>query len=153
MEFEHEKDKFFNTLGEGKKMVLATSANNRTTARMMSCVIIDGLIYIQTDINLLKYKQITENPLVALCWENTQLEGYATIKGHPFEPANKEFCLMYKKLYPSSFEKYTHLKNEMVIQIAPTLITQWCYDNGKPFTKTISYSNESVDISYYDISE
>lgn len=67
-----EKD-IFGFLDDGKIMVLATSCHDLVTARNMSCIIIKNKIYFQTDKTFLKYKQIIENPNVALCVDNIQI--------------------------------------------------------------------------------
>lgn len=80
-----------------KKDVLATSYENKVTARNMSYVIINKKIYFQTDKTFLKHYQMVKNPNVALCVDNIQIEGVAKIKHHPFEDENKMFIDIFKK--------------------------------------------------------
>ncbi|MHB8066038.1 MAG: pyridoxamine 5'-phosphate oxidase family protein [Ruminiclostridium sp.] len=122
----------FSVLGDKKIMVLSTCYENRVTARNMSCVIINRKIYFQTDKTLLKYKQILKNSNVALCVDNIQVEGTSKIKKHPFDEENKEFIDIFKENYKGSYDKYSHIDNEVVIEIEPTLITLWKYENGQP---------------------
>jgi len=71
------------TLGDHKIMVLTTCSSNRVTARSMSCII-DGLnVFFQTDSGFLKIGQILENPRMALCHVNVQIEGNAWVEGIP----------------------------------------------------------------------
>jgi uncharacterized pyridoxamine 5'-phosphate oxidase family protein len=118
-------------LKKTKHAVLATCAEERVTARTMSCVS-DGLaIYCQTDSSYMKYKQIVENPNVALCAGNMQLEGTASILGHPLADENKRFAELFKEKHPGSFSTYSHLENEVVIGIEPKRVVLWKYDvNG-----------------------
>jgi general stress protein 26 len=111
-----------------KHAVLATCAGERVTARTMSCVS-DGLtVYCQTESSYTKCKQIVENPNVALCAGNMQLEGAASILGHPFADANRRFAELFKEKHPGSFSAYSHLENEVVIGIEPKRVVLWKYD-------------------------
>lgn len=123
----------FSLLGNKKIMVLATSSENIVTARNMSCIIINKKIYFQTDKTFMKFKQILKNSNVALCVDNIQIEGIAKIKAHPFSEENKEFIETFKEKYNSSYKTYSHLDNEVVVEITPTLITLWKYENEQPF--------------------
>ena len=57
-------------LDEHKKLFLATSADDRVTARAMSCVHVGLEIYFQTSNKSDKFAQLVKNPNVALCAAN-----------------------------------------------------------------------------------
>lgn len=139
-------------LDKNKIMVLATSANNRVTARPMSCVNIDLDIYFQTDDRFLKFQQIKENPNVAFSASNLQIEGVATIGKHPFDHSNKEFLGLFQKFHSGSFKIYSHLKHNLVIKISPTLITLWKYENKQPYRDLLYVAEQKAERRYYDIS-
>ena len=103
--FENEKGKVYKKIGKSKFAVLATSSQNKPTARTMSIVFFDNKIYCQTSNEYVKYKQICENKNVALCIENIQIEGIANIKGKTIEQS--KFIEMYKKIIMD------HLKNTL----------------------------------------
>jgi uncharacterized pyridoxamine 5'-phosphate oxidase family protein len=126
------KDEAIQFLGAQKFLVLATSFDDRVTARTMGYINKGLTIYFQTDRNFLKVKQIEKNPNVALCGANVQIEGTAKIGNHPFEPSNKEFIELFKKKYTLAFNTYSHLKNEIVIEVEPRFITFWKYIGDKP---------------------
>ncbi|KYH28749.1 pyridoxamine 5'-phosphate oxidase [Clostridium tepidiprofundi DSM 19306] len=134
-------------------MVLATSKNNRVTARSVSCILVNSKIYFQTDKTFLKYDQIKHNPNVALCVDNFQVEGYAKIKGHPFEEKNKNFIEVFRKEHEGSFNAYSHMRNEVVIEVEPKFITAWKYENGKPFREFLDFENGRAYRKYYDNSK
>jgi general stress protein 26 len=134
----------FQSISDHKIMVLATCSQNRVTARNMSCVIFNNRIYFQTDKSFLKYQQILDNNQVALCADNIQVEGKAVVKGHPFDEENKEFCRLYEKNFEGSFEKYSKLPTEVVIEVEPTLITLWKYSNGMPFRDFINLKDKKA---------
>ena len=149
MDFEHETTSFFNKIGIAKKMVLATCAENKTTARMMSCIFTDGNIYFQTDKDFLKYKQITINPNVALCIDNIQIEGIASDIGHPLDKDNIFFSVKFKASFRGAYYKYTSLSCERLIQVTPKFITLWEYDNGKPYRIFYDFAKREVHKEYY----
>lgn len=91
------KNKVFEELEKKNHMVLGTSANNRVTARTVSTIFMNGKIYFQTDVELLKYIQLSQNPNVALCELDMQVEGTAKILGHPLEEYNQEFLNMFSQ--------------------------------------------------------
>ncbi len=62
-------------IGSHDIMTLSTCAENRVTSRSMSMIRIDGKFYCQTDEAYLKFKQVSENPNVAICWKNFSIEG------------------------------------------------------------------------------
>ena len=130
-------------LGPAKQMVPATSFDGRTTARMMSCVILDGMFYFQTDRTFLKYEQMTANPSVALCTENIQIEGRAIELGHPLKPANALFAQAYQRAYPGSFSAYSALPTEVLFKVEPTMLTLYEYENNKPVRKIFICKQES----------
>lgn len=131
--FNRMKEEIIHQLGESKIMVLATASNNRVTARSVSCVFDELRILFQTDSIFTKAKQIKENPYVALCYDNIQIEGMAFLKGHPCDESNRAFIDKYKKYYTSSFKLYSGIKTEVVIEVQPSIITLWKYEYGKPF--------------------
>jgi len=150
MEFKNEISILFNKLGIAKKMVLATCAETRTTARMMSCIFYEDNIYFQTDKNFLKYKQIILNPNIALCIDNIQIEGVASDVGHPLDKINEYFAIQFKINYPIAYKKYIALPDECLIKVIPTFITLWEYDNGKPYRIFFDFSKKEVSKEYYD---
>ena len=150
LQFNEELALFFNKMGIAKKMVLATCAEERTTARMMSCILLENKIYVQTDKCFLKYQQITINPNVALCFDNVQIEGVASDIGHPLDKSNECFAVLYKEHFRGSYDKYTGISNERLLRISPTFITLWEYDNGKPYRVFFDIKEEKVYTEYYE---
>ena len=123
----------YGLLGEKSIMVLATSLDNRVTARSMSCIVLGKKIYFQTDKTFLKYDQLSMNPNVALCVDNIQIEGKAKLKGHPLSKENSWFRDIFKKHYFGSYETYSHMVDEVVVEVEPRVVTLWKYEDSKPF--------------------
>ncbi|MFW9881032.1 MAG: pyridoxamine 5'-phosphate oxidase family protein [Candidatus Thorarchaeota archaeon] len=129
IDFYELKSEIIDLFNKNKLIVLATSSENHVTARMMSYVNNDLTIYFQTGKNFKKYQQISDNNNVALCFGNIQIEGLAEIKGHPFNNENSFFLELYKESHNLSYQLYSHLEDEVVIEVIPKLITIWKYDN------------------------
>ena len=134
---ELEKETFDN-LDKKKHIVLATCLNDEPTARTVSYIILDNKIYFQTDIKFDKCMQIKENNKVALCLDNYQIEGTAKILEHPFNKKNQRFLNKFKQVHENSFNEYSTLEDEVVIEINPVFIKIWKYIDGKPY---IEYLN------------
>lgn len=119
-------------LKKEKDLVLATCSKGRVTARTVSHVNIGLDILFQTDKGFQKVEQIKENPKVAICVGNLQVEGTAELSGHPSQPWNQEFYNLYREKHPKSLERYGELEDEVVVRIKPALFTFWKYIEGKP---------------------
>jgi general stress protein 26 len=106
--------------------ILATSKGDHVTARRMR-LISDGLtIYCYADLGTRKCKQIMANPNVAVVAGFVQIEGVASLKGHPFD--EPEFIRAYKESQPEFYEKWSarqppkHKRNLVVIEVVPKRI-------------------------------
>ena len=146
--FERLQKEIIDFLKANKHMVLATCADSHVTARTIS-IINNGLkIFFQTDRDFVKYQQIKENNNVALSYGNIQIEGKAKITCHPLE--NSFFKENYQRDHEGSFRKYSHLKDEVIIEIDPTLITCWKYDTqNKPFREYLMLGPKKAWREYY----
>jgi hypothetical protein len=119
--------------------VLATCADQRVTARSMT-IVNDGLdIWFEMRLHDVKGQQISANPLVALCWNNIQIEGRAEIRGNAFDrnetfgAGNEWFCQEYGHKHPSSFQYWAAMPGEVVVRVSPILITLWKYLDGSSY--------------------
>ena len=148
-ELKEEVDDFLNKY---KTLVLATSANDRVSARMIEFVNDGNKLMFETDKRSGKYKQIMKNPNVAICAKNVQIEGIATIGKHPLDTSNKKFIELYKKHHANAYQLYSHLKNSVVISINPKLIALWKNINGQPYQEFLFIDKKRAERIYYDIS-
>ena len=139
-------------LKKNKTLVLATSANDRVSARMIEFVNVGLKLMFETDKRSGKFKQIMKNPNVAICAKNVQIEGIATIGKHPKDSSNKEFIELYKKDHAYAYQLYSHLENSVVISIHPKLIALWKNIDGKPFQEFLYIDDNRAERIYYDIS-
>ena len=68
--YQQKYTEIFQQIGDHAKLVLATSLNNKVSARTMSFVILEGSLYFQTDKEMRKYQDIKGNPNLSLCFSN-----------------------------------------------------------------------------------
>ena len=145
--YEKKLSELFRTIGKTRKVVLSTSCDNRVTSRMMSFVIFDNKFYCQTDKTFLKYQQIKTNPNVALCIDNIQVEGIAKNIGKPLE--NKKFISLFKQCYKTSYEIYSFLENEILLEIEPTFIGVWTYKDFIPVREFYNLKTKEIKEELY----
>lgn len=145
--FHNNYNAFLSAFGKGRKMVLSTSENNKVSSRMMSVVQIDGVFYFQTDLTLNKYSQILNNPNVALCIDNIQIEGICKEIGHPLD--NDLFCNTFKECFKGSYDAYTSLKNERLFAVKPTSIERWIYKDSIPYIETFNMGTKEYKLTKY----
>jgi hypothetical protein len=139
---------FLSEFGQGRKMVLSTSENNKVSSRTMSVVQINGTFYFQTDLNMRKYHQIKANNFVALCIDNIQIEGICEEIGHPLK--NTAFCDYFQKCFKSSYNAYTSLTNERLFSVKPLYIERWIYNEGIPYIESFDMNNQQYKFIKYE---
>lgn len=145
--FEQDWADFWTEFGPAKKMVLSTAANNVVSSRMMSVIHLENKLYFQTDCNLPKYQQLQKNSNVALCIDNIQIQGKCYEIGHPLQ--HDEFAACYKKYFPSSFERYSSLENEVLFCVEPLYLERWIYRDGIPFQEVFDYPDKLHSLTEY----
>jgi general stress protein 26 len=121
--------------GEYERAVLATSAGDYVTARKMR-FIADGMtLYCYTIRNNRKYRQIQENPNVAVVVGYIQVEGVASIEGHPLEEKNAGFIKVFQETQPEFFERYKRVFynpeiDAVLIKVVPRRIALMKYPDA-----------------------
>jgi general stress protein 26 len=150
IDFNNELNKLRNRIGKKFIGALATSVNNEPTVRNMSFIIYNNKLYFQTGTDLHKYTQISENKNVAICYENIQMEGEATIIGQTNK--NNEIMDEYKQLYEKSYNTYSRLEKEVLIEIRLKKIIIWEYDTeGNPYRIFIEIETGKAYKINYDL--
>lgn len=147
MVFKEKYSKFFEKIGRSKFMVLSTSKDDFVTSRMMSIIVIDEKFYFQIDKNFKKYNQVIANPNVSLCIDNIQINGICCDVGRPIE--NKTFCEIFKEKYPSSYQNYSLLESERLLEIEPIYIECWHYIEGVSYIEVFDVKNKKYTMKKY----
>lgn len=138
-------------INPGNKMVLATRSGDGVAARTVSIVAHDNAFYFQTGIDMVKAKEIKECSNVALCFKGIEIKGICVQIGKPTDENNKWFVEAFKELYPSAYEKYSHLEQERIYKVTPKLIKIWEYRGDLPGIQIIDFDSQSVDYQVYSI--
>lgn len=151
MEFNEACQIMWDKLGDYKIMAIATSVNNYPMIRNVSCIFYNNHIYFKTDKNFPKTKQLLENPQVAMCFHGVQVEGTAKNKGLVIDEEGRVFEKKYKEYLWGSYNAYSHLDTEILIEVTPVFVEIWDDDeNGNAYQIFIDFKKQSVEVKPYD---
>lgn len=118
---------------EGQEyIVLSTSLKDRVTSRTVCYVHEGDKIYILTGKRSGKCKQIQENPHVALCVNNLQITGTASLAGAPAqEDRHAQVNELFKRKHSFYFERFAHFKAAVYIEIQCHQYKLWKFADGR----------------------
>ena len=140
-----------NKLGDWKIMALASCVDNYPMVRNVSCLFYNDKIYFKTDKNFRKTQQLYENSRVAMCWNGTQVEGDAKIVGLVVDEPDRVFEKKYKEFLWQSYNAYSHVDTEILIEVTPRFVEIWDEDKDRnAFQIFIDFDAENVEIKQYD---
>lgn len=122
-ELEKETIKF---IAQNNFMAFSTCSKNIATVRMVSIISDNLIIYFMTSKNMAKFHQLKDNPRIAFCIGNMQVEGTAEIGCHPLE--NPFFMENYNRVHENTFNIYGHSRDNIIIKVKPLLISFWKYN-------------------------
>lgn len=122
--------------------VLATSAQDMPSTRMMSFVIYDGKIAFQTSYKLHKFEQIEQNKRVSLCFSNINITGTAQID-HRQALENQQFIAHFEKKHHNSFIAYSSMQSTRVVEIILEKVVIWEYKAGEPYRVFLDIVNKT----------
>lgn len=142
LNFESEKDNFFNLLGESKTMVLATTDGENVSARNLSIIIDNDKFYFQTDSNFKKCRDIEKNNNVALCVDNIQIEGKVTNTGYFYGKDFENFKIKFKKYHIGSYKAYSKLIYNKIFEIEPINISLYKYEDNDVYRFFLDFKNK-----------
>jgi len=156
--YEETKQKIIEEIQKHTRMYLATSEGAFVTVRRMGPIPNGLTIRFLTDVNSRKYTHITLNSQVALAaGDYLQIEGDASLKGHPLDEANSDFIEIFKKNRPDMYERSSRpgrmlqRPGSRLIEITPRRIafSVWTpnYDQEpdfQPYTLILNTVNEKA---------
>lgn len=122
LDFDEIRNKKVKFLESHHVIVLATSYDNRVTARTVTYASKELEVCFMSWGHHKKCVQIRENPKVALCRDNVNIEGVAEILGSPLDEKNKEYVEIYKKNLPRDFEGFAHQSGMVMVKVTPTFV-------------------------------
>lgn len=151
MEFLEAKQIYDQKLGNWKIMALASCVDNYPMIRNVSCIFYNNKIYFKTDKNFRKTQQLYQNNRVALCFHGVQVEGIAEIKGLVIDEPERIFEQKYKEYLWGSYNAYSHIDTEILVEVAPKFVEIWEDDENKnAYQIFIDFETQEVTIKQYD---
>lgn len=116
------KDRVTQFLESKHVVVVATSLDDRVTARTVTFAM-DGLdILFMSWGHHTKCVQIRGNPRVAVCRDNVQIEGVAEILGSPLDEKNQRYAEIYREKLPRDFEAFARVPGMVLVKVHPTQV-------------------------------
>ena len=150
--YEQAVEIMFKQLGDYKIMALASSVDDYPMIRNVSCLFYDDKIYFKTDKNFRKTQQLFKNPRVAMCWNGIQVEGVAENKGLVVDEPGRRFEEGYKKFLWNSYNAYSHVDTEILIEITPKYVEVWDTSDGEyAYQLFIDFDKHEVEVKPYDV--
>lgn len=151
MEFNEAIEIMKKKMGDYKIMALASCVDNYPMVRNVSCLFYNDKIYFKTDKNFRKTQQLFKNDRVAMCFNGVQVEGTAKNKGLVVDEEGRIFEKKYKQFLWQSYNAYSHIDTEILIQVTPDFVEIWDEDeNRKAFQIFIDFNTKEVQYKPYD---
>ena len=151
MNFLEAKEIYDKKLGDFKIMALASCVDDYPMVRNVSCLFYNDKIYFKTDKNFRKTQQLFKNNRVAMCFNGVQVEGYAENKGLVVDEEGRVFEKKYKEFLWQSYNAYSHVDTEILIEVTPKFVEIWDEDEErKAYQIFIDFDTEEVIVKAYD---
>lgn len=151
MDFREAKEVYLKKLGDFKIMALASCVDDYPMVRNVSCIFYNDKIYFKTDKNFRKTQQLYKNNRVAMCFNGVQVEGIAKNKGLVVDEEGRVFEKKYKEFLWQSYNAYSHVDTEILIEVTPKFIEIWDEDeNRNAFQIFMDFDTKEVTVKAYD---
>lgn len=151
MEFKEAIEIMKKKMGDYKIMALASCVDNYPMVRNVSCLFYNDKIYFKTDKNFRKTQQLFKNSQVAMCFNGVQVEGTAINKGLVVDEKDRIFEKKYKQYLWQSYNAYSHVDTEILIEVTPEFVEIWDEDeNRNAFQIFIDFKTQEVEYKPYD---
>jgi len=144
LDYERVREEKIKFLEAHHVVVLATSLNDRVTARTVTYATKGLDIYFMSWGHHKKCVQIRGNPKVALCRDNVNIEGVAEILGNPLDEKNKEYAQTYRKKLPRDFEGFAHQLGIVMVRVTPTFIVSMVRINNRLCLEHLDLENKTA---------
>ena len=129
LSYEELKQEFNEELKQKPDGAVATSAGDKVTNRFMQLIYDELTIRCFTTEGARKLNQVSVNPNVSVATGSFNIDGTATITGHPLDEQNARFIELFKEQQPEMFaiaeSVFFPNKASRVIEITPTRIGKW----------------------------
>lgn len=123
--YEPQIQELFHLLKDEYVCSFATSYKDKVTTRTMYGVFTESCGYFLTRKSSVKFKQLSKNSHIGISCNNIQIEGKATVLGHPKDEKNEEivhYCLSHGY---DQFQSYMKYKNTVLIKVSYQTVKIW----------------------------
>ena len=125
LNFEQSLQDKIEILETATEAVLSSCSDKRVTSRVVDIACCGKEIYFLTWNHHTKCIQIRENPNVAICYKNLQVEGLAEIKGSPLSEKNKIHSDKFRAKQPLTYDQFAKLEGMVIVKVDMTSIHSW----------------------------
>ena len=139
-----EKIKF---LSDHMLAALATSADDRVTARTVDYASKELDIYFLSWEHHTKCVQIKANPRVALCIDNLQIEGRAKILGSPLDAKNSKAAAIYRSKLPTMFNDFASRPGMVIVKVIPDSIVTFVRSGSRRYWEYLDLTNKTAHVA------
>lgn len=140
-EIVHEK---FKKLEDISDMVLSTSLDKRVTSRVVSTACYGSKVIFLSWGHHTKCVQMSANPMVALCHENFQMEGVATIKGDVLDEKNAALARLYQAKQAKYYDIFSKFPGMQIIEIEIQRISCFGFEGSQFYLDRIDLVNKTA---------
>jgi uncharacterized pyridoxamine 5'-phosphate oxidase family protein len=143
--FDFIKSEILTLFAENREMILGTSFNDRVTARHISFVNDDLVIYFTSWDHNKKIVQMKGNPNVALCLHNVQIEGKAEVLNCVFEEKYKKMSDLFRLKFGAMWlDRFSHIKEFILVKVIPERIVKFETINKRFQLQNVDCKNKKV---------
>jgi general stress protein 26 len=125
-----------------KEMVLSTCCGSHVTSRVVSTACQGRTIIFTSWGHNTKCVQIRENPNVAICIDNIQIEGVATLRGDPRGENNSGLMSLYKEKQEAYHNIVLKVEGMELVEI--TITRMACYTLNTWFIERIDFEKRTA---------
>jgi len=144
-DFEKIRSEILTLFSENRGMILATSLNDRVTARHISFVNEDLDIYFTSWDHNKKIIQMKGNPNVALNLNNVQIEGKAEVFTCVFDEKFKDIQDLFRSKFGAVWlDRFSHIKELILVKVIPEKIVKFETINKRFQLQNVDCKNKKV---------
>ena len=150
--FEEAVEIMFRQLGDWKIMALATSVNDHVTVRNVSCLFYDNKIYFKTDKTSEKQNSFLRTRRSLCAGAASRWRALPKTRDWWQNEPGKRFEKGYKEFLWNSYNAYSHVDTEILIQVTPKHVEVWDTSDGQyAYQLFIDFDSRTVEVKPYDV--
>jgi len=140
--FEEIINEKYKMLEDVTEMVLSTCSENRVTSRVVSTACYGSKVIFLSWGHHTKCTQMRINPRVALCYNNFQIEGIASIMGRVTDKNNANYAQLYQAKQSKYFDIFSRFEGMQIIEIEIQSISYFGFEGMSFYVDRINLINK-----------